>query len=512
MSGTTTPEGQATEGPRHARREGVASHPARRRAQTLPGAVGVTVLGAVLPGVGLLWTRRVALGLLVLLPTLALVVGGGWYVGRDKETATAFVFDPTRLQVAAAVMAVALGLWCVVVVATYLLARPEQLSRTESVLGGAFVLTLCLTLAAPVVVGARYAWVQADLVETVFEDNESATRPEGVTGEDPWAGRDRVNVLLLGGDGNVHRDGVRTDSMILASVDTSSGWTVMFGLPRNLMNAQFPVDSPLHALYPDGYTGDGDPAAYLLNAVYGQVPALHPGILGRSDNEGADALKQAVAGSLGIDVDYYVLVNLLGFQQLVDAMGGVTVNINTPVPIGGDTDAGTPPQGYLEPGPNQRLDGFEALWFSRGRYGSDDYERMERQRCMVDAIIAEAKPWTLLRRYQALAATGKEIVRTDIPSDLMPAFVNLASKVQGTSVRSVVFRSSEAFSPGDPDFDWMRSVVTDALASPSDNRPDKAPQPTSSPSAEPTPIDGATPDPGAAVDAADVCAYDPGEA
>ena len=112
------------------------------------------------------------------------------------------------------------------------------------------------------------------------------------------------------------------------------------------------------------------------------------------------------------------------------------------------------------------LDGFEALWYSRGRYGSDDYQRMERQRCMVDAIIAEAKPWTLLRRYQSLAATGKEIVRTDIPSDLMPAFVDLASRVQGASVRSVVFRSSDEFSPGDPDFPWMRSVVRKALSPP----------------------------------------------
>ena len=46
--------------------------------------------------------------------------------------------------------------------------------------------------------------------------------------------------------------------------------------------------------------GYGDPAVYMLNAVYGQVPALHPGVLGTSDNEGADALKQAVGGSLGL--------------------------------------------------------------------------------------------------------------------------------------------------------------------------------------------------------------------
>jgi LCP family protein required for cell wall assembly len=469
--------------------------------------VGVTLLGALLPGAGYLWTKRVALGLVVLLPTLGLVAAAGWFVGRDLEAAADLAFDPTRLQVAAGVLGAALLLWVVVVVTTYLLVRPRERSGLQTGLGSAFVLLLCLTLAFPVVVGARYAWVQADLVETVFEDNESATVPEDVTEEDPWAGRERVNVLLLGGDGSVHRDGVRTDSMILASIDTASGRTTTFSLPRNMMNAQFPLDSPLHDLYPYGFSGYTDDANWMLNAVYGQVPALHPGVLGRSDNEGADALKQAVGGSLGLKVDYYVLVNLLGFRELVDAMGGVTVNINTPIPIGGNTDLGIPPDDYLQPGPDQRLDGFEALWYSRGRYGSDDYQRMERQRCMVDAIIDEAKPLNLLRRYQDLAATGKEIVRTDIPADLMPAFVELGSRVKDASVRSVVFRISDEFFPGDPDFAWMRERVRKALTPPSREPGQRSPRPSPSdglsPGAEPTP------EAGEAVDAADACAYNP---
>ena len=89
-------------------------------------------------------------------------------------------------------------------------------------------------------------------------------------------------MLLLGGDGGVGRYGIRTDTVILLSMNTRTGKTVMFSLPRNMMNAQFPEDSPLHDVYPDGFRGDGDPAAYMLNAIYGQVPALHPGILGRA--------------------------------------------------------------------------------------------------------------------------------------------------------------------------------------------------------------------------------------
>jgi LCP family protein required for cell wall assembly len=330
---------------------------------------------------------------------------------------------------------------------------------------------------------------QADLVDSVFAGEDNATTPTGVTGSDPWGGRDRVNVLLLGGDGGVGRTGIRTDSVILLSMNTNTGKAVMFSLPRNMMNAEFPESSPLHEVFPDGFRGDGDASNWMLNAIYGQVPALYPHILGDSDNEGADAIKQAVAGSLGTHVDYYVLINLLGFQQLVDAIGGVTVNINEPIAINGDTDRGIPPTGYLEPGPDQHLDGFHALWYSRGRWGSDDYQRMLRQRCMVNAIINEADPLNVLRRYQALAAAGKEILRTDIPRQLMPAFVDLALKVKEKKVRSIAFVSSDKFFSGDPDFAWMHSVVAKALAP---HRP-----------AEPKD------DPGTPVKAQDACGYHP---
>ncbi|GAB2454644.1 hypothetical protein GCM10027062_38870 [Nocardioides hungaricus] len=447
----------------------------------------MTVLGAVIPGTGYLWTRR-RLGWLVLLPFLA-GLGLLAYYATDLRNFLDFAFDPTRLRVAAVVIGAVFLLWAFTVVTTYLMARPLGMSRLEQVLGAIVVTLMCVLVALPAVQSVRIANSQASFVATVFDDEQNATLPEGATEEDPWAGRDRVNVLLLGGDGGVGRTGVRTDSVILLSMDTRTGRSVMFSLPRNMMNAQFPEGSPLRDVFPDGFRGDGDPGNWMLNAVYGQVPALYPGILGASDNEGADAIKQAVAGSLGIDVDYYVLINLLGFQQLVDAIGGVTVNINEPIAINGNTDLGIPPTGYLEPGPDQRLNGFQALWFSRGRWGSDDYERMERQRCMVNAIVDEADPLNVLRRYQALAKAGEEILRTDVPRKLMPAFVDLALKVKERKMRSIAFVSSDRFSSGDPDFAWMQEVVARALA----------------------PKQGGGPkgDPGTAVKADNACAYNP---
>ncbi len=480
-----------------------------RRARGLGGTLGVTLLGALLPGAGLVWTRRRRLGYLLGLTTLALAGVGTWYVVRDPGVLLRVAVDPTRLKVAAVVLGCGLLAWAALVATTYALVRPHHRPRWHSAVGYVVVVALCTAVAAPVVLSARYALVQADLVEEVFADTESATVPEEATAEDPWAGQERVNLLLLGGDGGVNRIGVRTDSMILVSMNTRTGRTTLFSLPRNLARAQFPVGSPLHEAYPDGFTGVGDPGNFILNAVYSQVPALNPGILGRSDNEGADALKLAVGGSLGLTVDYYLLVNLQGFRRIVDAMGGVSVNINEPIPVGGNTDLQIPPERYLQPGPDQRLDGFEALWYSRGRYGSDDYRRMERQRCMVDAIINEARPVNLIRRYQGLAAAGKRIVRTDIPRALLPAFVELSLAVKDAKVTSVAFVSSERFLPGDPDFAWMREVVRRALVPPSGAGGPRGARSGASPSASPTPGASPSADPGTPVEAEDICGYDP---
>ncbi len=464
---------------------------ARRRTAGLPGTIGMTTLGAFVPGSGYLWSGRRGLGAAVLGLWLAALAALAWYFGRGVHQALQFAFDPLLVRLAAVALGVALLVWAFVVVTSHRMVRPRVRPRSHTVLGNVLVAVLVVLGAAPVLRAAQYALVTADGVEDVFSDDvRSATTPDA-SEDDPWAGQDRVNVLLLGGDGGDDRTGVRTDTVILVSIDTDTGRAVMFSLPRNLMYAQFPDDSPLHDAYPDGYqTGLADPGYDMLNAIYGQVPAAHPGILGESDNEGADAVKQAVEGSLGVPVDYYLLVNLKGFQTVVDAIGGITVNINEPVAINGDTDRNIPPTDYLDPGPDQHLDGFHALWFARGRYGSDDYARMDRQRCTIDAMIEAADPTTMLTRYVDIVKAGKEIVLTDVPRRIAPDFVELLLEVKSAGkIRSVVFRRSETFSSADPDYDAMRETVANAL--------DPPPRPAGAPKVR------------RAEDPVDVCAYDP---
>lgn len=447
-----------------------------------------------------------------LAPALVLGVVGWLFVRSGTDLAVRLATDTAALIWVVAVIGIIWILWVSLICRAYARRRPPNAAWPARLVGSLVVLVLCGAVSAPMAVGARYAVVQRDLVGTVFGDQVSATAPT-VTADDPWGERKRVNVLLLGGDGAVRRPGVRTDSVILASIEADTGDTVLFSLPRNLRNVPFRAGSKLAELYPDGFTGPSGEAEYFLNAVYRNIPALHPGILGRSDNEGADAVKLAVAGALGIRVDYYVLVNLAGFQQLVDAMGGITVNINDPVPIGGNSDAGIPPEDYLQPGPDQRLNGFQALWFTRGRYGSSDYQRMERQRCAINAIAAEASPLKLLRRYTKLASASKNIVRTDIPRSLLPAFVDLAGKVKGRPLKSVSFELSSEFDPNDPDFEYVRAAVRDALDPAPKAKPKTPDGSTEGPAVPATATGGPTtesdPAPSELRDATEDCAYRP---
>jgi len=443
------------------------AQPARRRARryhakTLAGTLGLTTLGTLLPGSGMVLAGRRGLGLALLAVTGLLGAGVAYGLTHTTDLLAAAV-DPDKLLVASVLSFVILVGLIGVATLTYRMVRRPHAPERQRIVEIAFVVVLCLLVTTPFAVGARFAFVQRDLVSTVFAPGGSKSVHPGTS--HVWGRDDRVNVLLLGGDGGVHRIGVRTDTVILASMDADTGDTVLFSLPRNLQRLPFPPGSELDRHYPRGFTDpSGDPLESMLNAVYGKIPVLYPKMFGDAENPGAEALKQGVSAALGIPVDYYALINLKGFQEMVDAIGGVTVNINEPIPIGGSTDKGVPPRDYLDPGPHQHLDGFHALWFARGRYGLDDYNRMERQRCVIGAFIDEADPVTLLRRYEALASAGKDIVRTDIPQDIVPQFVKLTLHLRDGQVRSVVFRYSDAFNPNDPDYHWMRRKVERTMA------------------------------------------------
>jgi LCP family protein required for cell wall assembly len=499
----------------------------RDQARSFGSALWLTVAGAVVPGTAFLAAGRRKLGATTLLTFLILLGVGIWLATAGRRLAARLAVDTgSLLWVIGAVGLVALA-WAVVIVAGYRMLVPARTSGGRHVLGGLVVALLVLGVAGPAVAVSRVAFVQRDLIAGLFGDGDSATVEDT---PDPFGAKERVNVLLLGGDGGAGREGVRTDTVIVASISTATGDTTLFSLPRNLEDLPFPANSPLAAVYPEGFDA-GSESESLLNAVYRNGPAQHPDILGPTDDPGADFLKLGVGEALGLGIDYFALVNLDGFSRLVDALGGITVNVNYYVPINGIPGTSELPDDYIAPGPRQHMDGATALAFARGRFGLTDYDRMARQRCTIDAIIDAADPVTLLRRYQELAATTQDIVSTDIPSSALDDFVDLAFLVKDADVRSLVFDES-VIDPAYPDYDLIRQMVRDALAAPAaptspvDDSPSQAPSsrtpageaPVSADPGSRPPSSGSTtsaaPPPAAppAADVTDACAYDKAQA
>jgi LCP family protein required for cell wall assembly len=330
---------------------------------------------------------------------------------------------------------------------------------------------LCVAVAAPPLVVARYAYVQRSLITTLFPDTEVTTVHEGtkpVAKDDPWKGRQRLNTLLIASDAGPDRQGVRTDSMVVLSTDVHTGDTVMFSLPRNLAKAPMPP-GPLAEKWPNGFND-------LLNAFYRAVTDT-PGLLQGARDRGAVGLKEVIGNILGIRIDDYVMINLEGFQDFVQAIGGIVMNVPRRLPIGGILADGThvAPSGYIEPGV-QRLDGFKALWFSRSRSDSDDYERMARQRCLIGAVTKQISPTSMLTHFQQIASAAKNLVETDMPQALLQPLVDLADKMRGkTDIRSVQF-VPPLINTSDPDYSVIRAKVKQALVPPAKKPP--APTPT----------------------------------
>jgi LCP family protein required for cell wall assembly len=483
-----------------------ATGPRHSRGRSFGSALGLSVFGALFPGAAFLAAGRRVLGTLTLLIFLALVGGAAWLATGGRRAAVRAAVDTDRLLWAVGGIGLLALLWVVVIVAGYRMLLPGGTSRGRRVVGALVVTLLVAAVAVPAVLASRLAFAQRDLIAGVFDDGRSATVEDT---PDPFGHKERVNILLLGGDGGEGREGVRTDTVIVASIATETGETTLFSLPRNLEDLPFPADSPLGEVYPDGFD-TGVESESLLNAVYRNGPAEYPDILGPTDDPGADFLKLGVGEALGLSIDYFVLVNLDGFSRLVDALGGITVNVNYYVPVGGDPGTGSLPDAYIAPGPDQEMDGPTALAFARGRFGLTDYDRMDRQRCTIDAIIAAADPVTLLRQYQDLAATTRDIVSTDIPRSALDDLVDLGFLVKDASVRSVVFDPS-LIDPAYPDYDLMRQIVQDSISPPAPAA-DAPADTTASTSARTTEVAAPSPSAGPAADVADACAYDPARA
>ncbi|WP_239115224.1 LCP family protein [Planotetraspora kaengkrachanensis] len=359
----------------------------------------------------------------------------------------------TQITVAALAGAVA---WLCLVVHSFVVLRPGTLPQGAQVVVGLATGTLAVLVAAPFTVVAEYAAISERTIDTVF--TEPGVPGEPVRPEDPWAGRNRVNVLLLGGDGDISRVGIRTDSINVASVDVRTGRTVLLGLPRNLEHVRFAPGSPMAARFPSGFLLPESRPGWREDLLYSvwQYADDHPELFGGRTGMGPQVLKETVGHILGLRIDWYAMVNIWGFAKIVDALGGLVISVDR------DITFGTYGEGTVAAG-TRRLNGTDALWYARSRTGSDDYDRMRRQRCVFGALLQQADPAAVLRHYAQMAEATEEIIRTDVPRPMLEHLVPLAWKVKQAGVTSLQFMPP-LISTVSPDWARIRSLTAQALA------------------------------------------------
>ncbi|QIK71337.1 LCP family protein [Propioniciclava coleopterorum] len=414
------------------------------------------------------WRRGV--GLLVmtaLAPGSAQLVAGGRGVGRfamrvwggvllllaafvatvllNRNLAVALFTHPAT-QWIASVVVLALGLgWALLFLDAWRISHPRAMGGRQLGMAG-----LSLVLAAAVGLGATQASAlsrsQAQLFGNVFAGGGETQAKDG-----------RINVLLIGADAGDDRQGLRADTIMVASVSATTGRTVLFSLPRNLQHAPFPRGSQLAKQYPGGYACPDQ--SCLLNAVY-QLGHQHKADFPDAADPGIAATRAVVGETLGLGINYYALVDMRGFESLIDALGGVKLDIAKAVPIGGGAAR---VEGYIQPGKGVTLDGFQALWFARSREGSSDYERMTRQKCVMNALVKQVNPVTVATNFTSLADAGGAMVSTDIPGSEVAPLLELANAGRRLPLASTAF-APPLIEPSRPDYDLIRRTVAGEIA------------------------------------------------
>ncbi|TFC19182.1 LytR family transcriptional regulator [Cryobacterium algoritolerans] len=421
----------------------------------------LVLLNFVLPGSVqvLAGSRRLGrFGLRATFTLLFLAVAAGVVYLLWPEVILTALTNTIGLWAAAALLVFYAVVWSILTMDTLRLVRLVKAGPKARPLIAAFATVLMVGVVGTAGYGAYVATTASDFLSSVFIAGPT---------EPPVNGR--YNIMLLGGDAGPDRAGLRPDSISVVSIDAASGQASMIGLPRNLVDVPF-SPGPLADLYPKGYGAiDGcEVDACMLNSIYTEVelksPKMYPKAITAGSEPGIEGMRDAAQGVTGLTIQYYVLIDMQGFAQLVDALGGVDITVDHRVPVHTD-DTFTEVLFWFEPG-RQHMDGYHALWYARSRHGTSDYDRMVRQRQMQEAILAQASPANVLTKFQAVAKAGSQVVKTDIPQGMLGYFVNLASKSKALPIKSVELIPDNNVDPENPDYGVIRDLIATSLAPP----------------------------------------------
>ena len=252
----------------------------------------------------------------------------------------------------------------------------------------------------------------------------------------PWDGKERLNVLLIGSDQRPGESSFNTDTLIVVSVEPETGEVAMFQVPRDMVDV--PVPSNARSVWGRVYRGKIN-SWYTANR---NRTDLWPGK--SASARGFNSVKALLGELYGLDIRYYALVNFRGFRQVVNALGGVQVNVQIPVAESQyPTSEGRLTRIYIPAGP-QHMSGAEALRYARSRHraAGGDFDRGRRQQRVLLSLREQMNAQAIIANLPDLVGALKDSVKTDIKTKDLPKLLALAEGVDTKNIRSFVFAPS----------------------------------------------------------------------
>ena len=421
-------------------------------------------LSAVLPGLGQAFNRRPRLAASFLVPSLLLVgIAVVLYSSQGLTRLAAFIVAPPVLGLLLTINVLLLA-WRLLAVGQAFL-DTGRLGPTGR-LGIVGITVIALLVGIPHVMAYRYGTAFGSAFARMFDDERAVAEPSPALNE-------RINVLLVGVDTTRLRTTVLTDTMMVVSLDPVGHTVTILSLPRDL------IDVPL---------GNGDVYGPKLNSLMAYADADPD----RFPGGGLVALEDAVGALLGIDIQYHAELQFGSLIRMVDAVGGVDVDV-----IQGFDDPtydgyGLEGRGWSITAGRHHLDGRNALAFSRSRKaaGESDFTRALRQQQVIIALRdAVTKDGSLLWELPALLDAVGDAVRTDLPPSRLPQLAAILDEIDDGSITRSIIRhplvrsvNTRYGSSLEPDLVAIRQVAAGLFPEPGAT---PKPWPTPKPSAQP---------------------------
>jgi LCP family protein required for cell wall assembly len=278
---------------------------------------------------------------------------------------------------------------------------------------------------------------------------------------------DRINVLLLGYGGPGHDGPYLTDSIMLVSIRPAMHEAIMVSLPRDLW-----VKIP--ALPRNGYMMGKLNSAYAIGADHKNYPNVRSEW--KTDTGGGDLAAATVSQITGQPIDYWIGVDFKAFRDVVDALGGVRVDVPTALddPLFPAGESNGTMHIHFDAG-WQQFDGERALEYARSRETTSDFDRSRRQQLVVLAVRQRVFSLHAIPRTLSVLGALQDNVRTNLRPGDMKQLADLAGQIKDQDIRRVAIDTSNLLwsgfnsggqyilQPMDPTFGALHHYLATAL-------------------------------------------------